>query len=397
MNLKYYFNTKKIIWMFAFLIGVVFMVLQSWSTIKTFISFQTTLAISKETSTTLPPPTVVLCQEQKWRNGHFGFLNKDEDNISDKDWVLKQFYRLNDKMNISILWPFEIELTIGNNSVSQNGFKFQFMVKEILNPWIGLCYAMIFPQSNTAGMGRNHYLMVKMGFPQEMKKPLISAYLISPEDWYGMMLDNFGAMKPFKISLTELQTLTGIYIQQRKYFHIQDSFYLPSSMTTCKNYSGEDSYMKCQVQKNVDHFEILANATNSGCSCIPNSTYKSFFEIHPTSLEWEECKNNSEHAKCSAIMAFMDLDYIASKCPIPCKKVDYTGDIFGYNGYHNFVNPNEIGITISFNTMDTEIYNEILTFDLPTFVGTAGGSLGLFIGFSFTGFVWQVLDFFMRD
>ena len=79
MNFKCNFNTKQKIWMLVFLIGVVFMILQSWSTIDTFISFRTTLAVSKETSNTLPPPTVVLCQEHKWRNGHFGFLNKGED------------------------------------------------------------------------------------------------------------------------------------------------------------------------------------------------------------------------------------------------------------------------------------------------------------------------------
>ena len=90
MNFKYNFNTKKIIWMFTFLIGVVFMVWQSWSTIDTFISLRTTLAVSKENSNALPPPTVVLCQEHKWNNGHFEFLFKGEykANVSDENWVL---------------------------------------------------------------------------------------------------------------------------------------------------------------------------------------------------------------------------------------------------------------------------------------------------------------------
>ena len=371
------------------------MVWQSWSTIDTFISFRTTIAISKETSKTLPPPTVVICQEHNWMNGHYDF--QDVVNVSDKDWVLKQFFRLNDKMNISTVWPFEIELMIGNNSVYYNGLETKFMVKEILNPWNGLCYAIIFPQSNLTAMNKNDYLVAKIGFPQEIKNPILSAYLISPEDWYGMILDNFGRMKPFKISLTELQTLTGIYIQQRKYFRMQESFYLPSSMTTCKNYSIEDSYMKCQVKNTVGYFENLANSNSSSCTCVPNSTYKTFFEIQPTSLDWKECKTISEYTKCIDIMMSIEQDYLASKCPMPCKKVDYTGDIIGYNGGYRLCDSNEIGILITFNTMDTEIHNEILTFDLATFVGTAGGSLGLFIGFSFTGFVWQVLDFFMRD
>ena len=67
------------------------MVLQSWSTMDTFISFRTTVAISKETSNSLPPPTIVLCQEHKWNNGHFG-MDENKINVSDKDWVLKQFF-----------------------------------------------------------------------------------------------------------------------------------------------------------------------------------------------------------------------------------------------------------------------------------------------------------------
>ena len=65
-------------------------------------------------------------------------------------------------------------------------------------------------------------------------------------------------------------------------------------------------------------------------------------------------------------------------------------------GYHS-LKDNEIRITIRYNTMDTEIRSEILTFDLATFIGTAGGSLGLFLGFTLTGFAEQVLNYFMRN
>ena len=58
---------------------------------------------------------------------------------------------------------------------------------------------------------------------------------------------------------------------------------------------------------------------------------------------------------------------------------------------------NEMEIQIIFNTMDTEIHNTVLTFDLATFIGTAGGSLGLFLGFSLYGFAEQILNFFIRN
>ena len=402
--------------MLAFLIGVGILVWQSQSTVATFFSFRTTVAISTETSNSLRSPTLVLCQEHKWDNGVFVNSNEAQANFSDNDWVLKQFFRLNDKMNISLKFhgfmkPDETfittddhdfikqQLTIGNNSLSINGLKSTFMVKELLNPWNGLCYAII-PDSSLL-MKKNDMIMVKIGFSQEIKNPILSAYLIHSNDWYGFIVPYFGNMMPFKIPLKDLRILTGIQIEQRKYFRLQENFYLPSTMTKCKNYSSEnqeDSYLKCLVKSHIHFFEILAN--DYGCKCIP-STYKSFFEIQPTSLDWDECKNQSEHIKCSAVMNSMfgmDRERLASICPTPCMKIDYKGKIFEFNGgYTFFKNDNEIGLQISFSTMDSEIHNEMLIFDLANFIGTAGGSLGLFIGFSFTGFVSQMLDFFMRD
>ena len=112
------------------------------------------------------------------------------------------------------------------------------------------------------------------------------------------------------------------------------------------------------------------------------------------SLDWEECKSNSESKKCFEIMHFCS--YAGTfKCGSPCEYVDYTGDFFDMSGAS--ANTNEISFAFQFYTMDTEVHSEILTFDLATFIGTAGGSLGLFLGFSLTGFADQVLNFFMRN
>ena len=67
------------------------------------------------------------------------------------------------------------------------------------------------------------------------------------------------------------------------------------------------------------------------------------------------------------------------------------------SGAYHMLNDNDIAIQIIFDTMDTEIHKEILTFDLPTFIGTAGGSFGLFLGFSLTGFADQVVNLFIRN
>ena len=54
-------------------------------------------------------------------------------------------------------------------------------------------------------------------------------------------------------------------------------------------------------------------------------------------------------------------------------------------------------MVISYNSKDVETQNEVLIQEPYNFIGTVGGSLGLFIGFTYTGFVGQILDYFIRD
>ena len=54
-------------------------------------------------------------------------------------------------------------------------------------------------------------------------------------------------------------------------------------------------------------------------------------------------------------------------------------------------------VRITYSKTDVEIRNEVLIQELGNFIGTVGGSLGLFIGFSYTGFVGQIIDYFVRD
>ena len=47
--------------------------------------------------------------------------------------------------------------------------------------------------------------------------------------------------------------------------------------------------------------------------------------------------------------------------------------------------------------MEQEHQDEVWIQEIYSFIGTVGGSLGLFIGFSYTGFVGKILDYFIQD
>ena len=98
---------------------------------------------------------------------------------------------------------------------------------------------------------------------------------------------------------------------------------------------------------------------------------------------------------------------VTDRCPLPCEYEVFSVQNQLMNGimtrksladdYGLELKPNEILMGIMFNSMDVNYHNEVLMQEVYEFIGTVGGSLGLFIGFSFTGFVGQILDHFVRN
>ena len=184
-----------------------------------------------ETPEIFPAPTYVMCQDEpNWNNGVFIKEGEAKVDISDKDWVSKQFYKLNDRMNVTIEGMGHMfNLIVGNNTLKQAipppeiplpDLGVLFEVKEFINPGIGLCYAIITDQEWTS-MEMDSLVYVRLQFSQAIEKPILSAYLISQEDWYGFLLPDFGRLKPFKVSLPGLKTLTWIGTEMKRYEKLQ--------------------------------------------------------------------------------------------------------------------------------------------------------------------------------
>ena len=80
-------------------------------------------------------------------------------------------------------------------------------------------------------------------------------------------------------------------------------------------------------------------------------------------------------------------------CPLPCERKVYRGQTRMANGFGKAISPNAMVMKFKFNTMDVEERNEVLIQELPFFIGSVGGSLGLFIGFSFTCIFGKIIDY----
>ena len=76
------------------------------------------------------------------------------------------------------------------------------------------------------------------------------------------------------------------------------------------------------------------------------------------------------------------------ECLNPCNRVDYTARIQSQR-----FTENAITIEVLLGSDQISIFQEYLLFDFPTFVGSVGGSLGLFIGFSYFDFASMITDY----
>ena len=71
---------------------------------------------------------------------------------------------------------------------------------------------------------------------------------------------------------------------------------------------------------------------------------------------------------------------------------EYQGQTMYFS--HRALGSNEMLMEMKYSTMNIRKHEEYEVQDIYGFIGTVGGSFGLFIGFSYAGFVGNLLDCF---
>ena len=79
---------------------------------------------------------------------------------------------------------------------------------------------------------------------------------------------------------------------------------------------------------------------------------------------------------------------------LSCEVEKYKGQKMYLNQYPT--NSKMMIMKMKYSTMNVKVYEEYEVQDIYSFIGTVGGSLGLFIGFSYTGFFGDLLDYFVK-
>ena len=78
------------------------------------------------------------------------------------------------------------------------------------------------------------------------------------------------------------------------------------------------------------------------------------------------------------------------KCLEPCEILEYHSNLYRSRTYDNVTN--KITMTVFFNSYDVSVQEEYLIYGEVDLVGIIGGNLGLLIGFSFSGFINEIIN-----
>ena len=129
----------------------------------------------------------------------------------------------------------------------------------------------------------------------------------------------------------------------------------------------------------------VINSTNCNKKCLPIS--------YPGPSRPESKCETSETYTCMIVGLHRTMFYDASKiCGTPCSTLEYVGEKSIWFDYHES-SRYSLEWRYMFESHSTEVYEEALVYDVTGVIGSIGGTLGLFIGFSFRELIDLMIGF----
>ena len=124
-----------------------------------------------------------------------------------------------------------------------------------------------------------------------------------------------------------------------------------------------------------------------------SARFKSFLSL--ASEDIELCQTWEEESKSFEVFQQVYLTKnIFKSCYSSCSQYQYTGQKIFTKGVNE--KANEVFIGYTFPSNEVQVFEEYLMFGINDLIGTIGGHSGLFIGFSFFGFISTILGYFQR-
>jgi hypothetical protein len=205
----------------------------------------------------------------------------------------------------------------------------------------------------------------------------INGYLTSETDIFGLTLNIWQGAKPF-IFKTAMGSTLELSFKKEQW----------ERLNSCDQYKKGDSQSifygnspsTCIAKAYVD---ILLSPSLYNCNLTCQIVQlKSMFDLSKRP-DVPKCHKISDY-NCNLLVAYdPDLVPLPKHCKVPCSSTQFSADLTETTGQES---KRSLTIWLVLASDIVTIHEEYLVYDFLSFVGSVGGSLGLFVGFSFFDF-----------
>ena len=186
------------------------------------------------------------------------------------------------------------------------------------------------------------------------------------------------------LSINEIQT----YVTSKK-----DLDCKPYKIDT-ENFNYNKEYMACLKRESWLKLRSSISCTIGGMATL--------FEKDLEIAEMEECKDYETavktRTKIGDIISALLANSSSYNCPPPCQIVSYSMSPINYHNnsllkeYYNLVDGEHFLLSLYYNTLVIEKRTETLLYDVAGMLASAGGNLGLMLGFSCLSLLFLGVD-----
>ena len=260
----------------------------------------------------------------------------------------------------------KISLEIGENLISVS--KIKVSLTKIYSRWNSICYKIY---TTRKADFRETEIKLKTSSSKYLGKTKL--FFTSEDNSYGVTNNEFLDGKDFSTHLTG-----------RNWKEI--------SLSVEKNIK-----LKCNDESFFEYVESrlsVSNFENCTQTCVRTSLPNEHYPICPNFKDWYDKVNlTAPEEDCNwGIVRDLIKDIIATDERLKtCTTIDYSGKIMTEK---NDLTSNELGIQYRYTfPLRAKIYQEYLITDTINLIGSVGGLLGLFIGFSFSNIITCLMEY----
>ena len=234
----------------------------------------------------------------------------------------------------------------------------------------GLCYHVVYDFDTYRHTYQQFFLSMNKNLTKKDRPRYVDVIVTSQTNHYGVINLNYVEGEPLvrRFSLARKEG-TGIE------FSMKTTRY---QYLTCS----QQSYYQCLGERLKDE----TNFQNCSTYCT-HLVMKALVDLGPKK-SMPICRSNKDNF-CS-FWSIKGILYSQDICPLTsCHHTHY---YMRQYHFHPYENESDVEFILNFPSTNVRVYDEYLVYDMIGVVASIGGSLGLFIGFSFKDLILCVID-----